>query len=92
MLQELHNIYEALSNTLALEGKDSTLTEEAAQFMQCKLLEGDLDRAVGLIGCLLSPYLSHLSSLDAELLKISQNAFQILLLDHNSEQSIAYHI
>jgi TRAP-type uncharacterized transport system substrate-binding protein len=87
-MKELRNLYEAVSNTLALEGKDTNLGEGVAQFLQCRLLEGDLDAVVGLIGHLLSPYLSQLSSLDAELLKVSQDAFQKLLHDHSSEQSI----
>lgn len=90
MVQELCSLHEAVSksNTLALEGKDANLTEGAAQFLQCRLLEGDLDAAVGLIGCLVSPYHSQLLSLDAELLKVSQDAFQILLQDHNSKRSM----
>jgi len=83
---------DAVSNSLLVDGREMVLPQTVAEFLQSCLLFGDLDAATGIISCILSPYLSHLSSLDSDLLKISQDAMQSLLDNHGSANCIFINI
>ncbi|XP_059471700.1 zinc finger FYVE domain-containing protein 26 isoform X2 [Neocloeon triangulifer] len=80
--RELRTLNEAVSNLISSDGTDGRevhLPLDVADFLHQSMVQGDIDAATGLVNCLLSPYLSHLSTLDANLLKVNQDAFQSAL-------------